>query len=177
VVLSGGAGVQDWDAFRGAARALEAVTAGSAATCDGARLPAERLVGSSGAVIAPRIYLALGISGAPHHRYGAERSEYLLAVNRDRYAPIVAYADLTVLADVQELLPLLAAGDGREAVELPRGPRLSHEEGEETPARRIEVALDGVPRCGPVIEADSAAAAAIVRTAVAAARQTRNRRE
>jgi electron transfer flavoprotein alpha subunit len=70
-------------------------------------LPKDRMVGQTGKTVAPEIYLALGISGSPHHVAGIQRSKRILSVNRDRRAPIFSVADVGFACDLRSLLPKL----------------------------------------------------------------------
>jgi electron transfer flavoprotein alpha subunit len=67
----------------------------------------ERMVGQTGKTVAPRFYLALGISGSMHHLGGIKDSKRIVAVNIDSKAPIVANSDEAFVADLREVLPLL----------------------------------------------------------------------
>ncbi|MCX7911932.1 MAG: electron transfer flavoprotein subunit alpha/FixB family protein [Dehalococcoidales bacterium] len=71
------------------------------------KIPRERMVGQTGKVIAPELYLALGVSGATHHVGGIQEAGRVIAVNRDAYAPIFKNADYGVAADLRDILPEL----------------------------------------------------------------------
>jgi len=109
LILSAGAGVTDWTAFHALAARLGAVEAGSRVVCDLGHLPRDRQVGASGSIVEPRVYVALGISGAPQHLQGIARCERVVAVNADAHAPMIQRADLAIVADVQRVMPALAA--------------------------------------------------------------------
>ncbi len=79
-------------------------------------LPRDRQIGSSGQTVAPKLYLALAISGAIQHTVGMKGSQTVVAVNKDKNAPIFALADYGVVADVHEFLPAFI-----EAVKAARG--------------------------------------------------------
>lgn len=79
----------------------------SRALVDDKRVEQPRQVGQTGKTVKPDIYLALGISGAIQHVVGMEGSEYIIAVNKDKAAPIFNIADIGVVADLNQLLPLL----------------------------------------------------------------------
>ena len=70
-------------------------------------LPLSRQVGKSGMIVKPRLYLALGISGAPEHVEGMKDSDLIIAVNADPKAPIFDIADFGAVMDIFELLPAL----------------------------------------------------------------------
>lgn len=115
LIVSAGAGVSDWPAFHALAARLGAAEAGSRVVCDLGHLPRDRQVGASGAIVEPRAYLALGISGAPQHLQGIARCERVVAVNADAHAPMIQRADLAIVGDVQRVMPALAALLDRQA--------------------------------------------------------------
>lgn len=81
--------------------------AASRPLCDEGWLPMERQVGSSGQIVSPRVYLALGISGAIQHVIGMKGSGTIIAINKDASAPVFGISDIGIVADLAELLPLL----------------------------------------------------------------------
>ena len=89
------------------AAALGAQLAASRPICDSGWLPIERQVGSSGQTVAPKLYIALGISGATQHLVGMKGSDNIIAVNKDGEAPIFGIADLGVVGDVHKVVPKL----------------------------------------------------------------------
>ncbi len=89
------------------AAALGGAVCGSRPVIDQGWLALSRLVGKSGMTVRPRVYLALGISGAPEHWEGMQNSEYIIAVNTDPRAPIFNSAHYGVVGDALELLPRL----------------------------------------------------------------------
>jgi electron transfer flavoprotein alpha subunit len=89
------------------AKALGAEIAASRPICDEGWLPMERQVGSSGQTVAPKLYLALGISGAIQHVVGMKGSRTIVAVNKDKNAPIFEIADYGIVADIFEIMPAL----------------------------------------------------------------------
>lgn len=94
------------------AKALGGELGASRPVIDSGWLPRDRQIGSSGQTVAPKLYLALGISGAIQHLVGMKGSQVIVAVNKDRNAPIFSVARYGVVADLHELLPhLLAALD------------------------------------------------------------------
>lgn len=86
------------------ARALNASLAGSRPVVDRGWLPGERLVGQSGKIISPALYIACGISGSPQHLVGMRDAKAVLALNRDPGAPIMAFADLALVGDCEPVL-------------------------------------------------------------------------
>jgi len=89
------------------AKAIGGEIAASRPICDEGWLPMERQIGSSGQTVAPKLYLALGISGAIQHVVGMKGARTIVAVNKDENAPIFEIADYGVVADIFELIPAL----------------------------------------------------------------------
>ena len=90
------------------AKAMGAEIAASRPICDEGWLPMERQIGSSGQTVAPKLYLALGISGAIQHVVGMKGARTIVAVNKDQNAPIFEIADYGVVGDIFEIMPALA---------------------------------------------------------------------
>lgn len=110
VVVAGGRGMGRSEAFRllwELAACLGGTVAASRPAVDAGWAPRDRQVGSSGRVIAPRLYIACGISGASQHLVGIRGAGTVVAINRDAVAPIFSLAELALVADVHELLPPL----------------------------------------------------------------------
>lgn len=89
------------------AKALGAEIAASRPICDEGWLPMERQIGSSGQTVAPKLYLALGISGAIQHVVGMKGARTIVAINKDSNAPIFEIADYGVVGDIFEIMPAL----------------------------------------------------------------------
>ncbi|HEY2457044.1 MAG TPA: electron transfer flavoprotein subunit alpha/FixB family protein [Candidatus Acidoferrum sp.] len=89
------------------AKAMGAEIAASRPICDEGWLPMERQIGSSGQTVSPRLYLALGISGAIQHVVGMKGARTIVAVNKDQNAPIFEIADYGIVGDIFEIIPAL----------------------------------------------------------------------
>lgn len=107
-IVAGGSGISDWNAFHRVAAALGATEGASRVACDSGVMARDRQVGASGTLVDPRCYLAFGISGATQHLQGIQRCQRVVAVNTDLHAAMVKRADLSVIADAQDVMPALA---------------------------------------------------------------------
>jgi caffeyl-CoA reductase-Etf complex subunit CarE len=108
VIVAGGRGVGGPDGFallERLAQKLGGAVAASRAAVEAGWVPAHRQVGLSGKTVAPRLYVACGISGATHHVVGMKDAKSVIAINSDRSAPIFKIADVAVLGDVHEVIP------------------------------------------------------------------------
>jgi electron transfer flavoprotein alpha subunit len=91
------------------AKALDAEMAASRPICDNGWLPMERQIGSSGQTVSPKLYVALGISGAIQHLVGMKGARTIVAVNKDADAPIFEVADYGIVGDLFEIVPAIVA--------------------------------------------------------------------
>lgn len=110
VIVSVGRGIKEQkniDLAKQLADALSGEIAASRPICDSGWLPMDRQIGSSGQTVSPKLYLALGISGAIQHIVGMKGARSVVAVNKDREAPIFEIADVAVVANLFDVVPAL----------------------------------------------------------------------
>ena len=110
VIVSVGRGIKEQkniDLAKQLADVLSGEIAASRPICDSGWLPMDRQIGSSGQTVSPKLYLALGISGAIQHIVGMKGARSVVAVNKDREAPIFEIADVAVVANLFDVVPPL----------------------------------------------------------------------
>ena len=110
ILISGGRGVHDregFDKLQALADVIGGQVASSRAMVDNGVMPHECQVGQTGKTVRPNLYMACGISGAIQHLAGMEESDLIIAINKDKYAPIFSVADLGIVGDLRRIVPML----------------------------------------------------------------------
>jgi electron transfer flavoprotein alpha subunit len=110
MIVAGGAGVstaEDWSLIEELAQNMGASVGGSRLAADLGFVSSDRVIGQSGHYVAPKLYVSIGISGATHHIQGIKGAKSIIAINKDRAAPIFNISDFKVLSDLHQLLPEL----------------------------------------------------------------------
>ena len=110
ILVGGGRGLGEKDNFQLAedlAEALGGAVAATRAVVDAGWYPYETQVGQTGKTVSPKLYVALGISGAIQHKVGMQSSNVIVSINKDANAPIFEFSDLGVVGDVHEIVPKL----------------------------------------------------------------------
>jgi electron transfer flavoprotein alpha subunit len=112
IIVSVGRGIKEKENIPIVAELAEALGAELAASrpiCDNGWLPMQRQVGSSGQTVSPKLYIAVGISGAIQHLVGMKGSKAVVAINKDENAPILEIADYAIVGDLFEVVPALTS--------------------------------------------------------------------
>ncbi len=110
VVVAGGFGIggqEGWQLLEELARLLGGAVGATRPPVDEGWATEEQMIGQSGKTVRPRLYIGVGISGMSHHVVGMDESEFVVAINTDPKAAIFEFADLAIVGDYREIIPLL----------------------------------------------------------------------
>ena len=110
IIVAGGRGMKNaagFEILKNFARKIGASVAASRGAVDMGLAPADIQIGQTGKTVAPKLYIACGISGAIQHTIGMSESDKIIAINTDKNAPIFEISDCAIVADVFEVLPEL----------------------------------------------------------------------
>ena len=119
ILVGGGRGLgkkENFDLAEQLAESMGGAVAATRAVVDAGWYPYAAQIGQTGKTVAPKVYLALGISGAIQHKVGMQNSENILAINKDQNAPIFEFCDLGVVGDLHKIVPKLT-----EAIKAKKG--------------------------------------------------------
>lgn len=112
IIVSGGRGVgcpEHFALLEKLAEALNGVTAGSRMAVDEGYVPVSRQVGQTGKTVTPKLYIACGISGSSYHTIGMKDSKAIIAINKDRNAPMFKLADIGIVGDLVQVVPAITS--------------------------------------------------------------------
>ena len=110
VIVAGGGGVgskEDFRVIHELAAAIGGAVGASRAAVDSGYIGKEHQIGQTGTTVRPALYIAAGISGAVQHRAGMEESAKIIAINKDRQAPIFSVAHYGIVGDLNKVVPMM----------------------------------------------------------------------